>query len=210
MKNNYDNIAGIYDFLSRLIFGTAIRKSQASLIRHIESGSKILIVGGGTGWILEEICKIHENELSISYIEMSVKMIERAKKRNCKENEVKFINCAIEDFVSDEPFHTVFTPFLFDNFREEKAGLVFNKINSLLLEGGQWLHVDFVLKASSPAWQKVLLKAMYLLFRLVCNIEAAKLPEMEGRFNSYHYYLVLSQPFFSGFIWASLYKKPER
>ena len=71
MAANYDNSAWFYDRLSRLIYGKALVRSQVYLLRYIPAGSIILIAGGGTGWILEEISKLHPSGLKITYVEIS-------------------------------------------------------------------------------------------------------------------------------------------
>jgi ubiquinone/menaquinone biosynthesis C-methylase UbiE len=57
MLNNYDRIARIYDKLSRMVFGKSIVRAQQSILPFITTPARMLIVGGGTGWILEEIAR---------------------------------------------------------------------------------------------------------------------------------------------------------
>ncbi len=86
-QNNYDTVAFCYDRLSRLIYGKTQVNAQTALLPFISNGSRILIAGGGTGWILDEINKTHPSGLEIVYIERSAKMLLRSKKRNCGINE---------------------------------------------------------------------------------------------------------------------------
>ena len=58
MASNYDNSAWFYDGLSRVVYGNALISSQVYLLQFIPSNATILIVGGGTGRLLEEIAKI--------------------------------------------------------------------------------------------------------------------------------------------------------
>ena len=60
MANNYNGIAKFYDALSRIVFQRSIIISAQFLIEFIADNNKVLIVGGGTGWILEEISKLHK------------------------------------------------------------------------------------------------------------------------------------------------------
>src|ERR1700710_2430121 len=98
MQNNYDKLAWIYDPLSRLVYFKAQVNAQISLLPFIPADSKILIVGGGTGWILESIAKVHPTGLSITYVEISKKMVELAQKKNYKKNHVLFVHQAMEDY----------------------------------------------------------------------------------------------------------------
>jgi len=84
MGNNYNNIARSYDALSHIIFQNAIVKAQAHLIRFINDDDKVLIAGGGTGWILEKISELKKKNVLIVYVEKSSVMISLAQKRNYK------------------------------------------------------------------------------------------------------------------------------
>ncbi|MES1218101.1 MAG: methyltransferase domain-containing protein, partial [Bacteroidota bacterium] len=100
MPDNYDKIAKYYDQLSRVVFGRTLIQAQKALLKFITPGTNILIIGGGTGIILEEISKIYSSDLTITYVEISRNMIEIAEKRNWKQNEVYFIHQPVEEFIS--------------------------------------------------------------------------------------------------------------
>jgi ubiquinone/menaquinone biosynthesis C-methylase UbiE len=205
MSANFSNSAWFYDRLSRLVYGEALINAQVYLLKYIPTDSKILIVGGGTGWILEEITKIHPSGLDILYVEVAPKMIALSKKRNTGDNNVDFINDAVENVALPSNFDVVITPFLFDNFTEQTTSKVFKHIHSLLKPGGLWLNCDFQL--SGRWWQKILLKSMFLFFRIVCHIEASQLPDIEKHFAAYNYKCVEQQTFFGDFIISKVYKK---
>ncbi|MBB3054907.1 class I SAM-dependent methyltransferase [Mucilaginibacter gotjawali] len=204
MAANYNNSAWFYDGVSRLVYGKALIKAQVYLLRFIPPNSNVLIVGGGTGWILEEIVKIHPSGLQCTYVEVAPKMMARSKKRDTGNNQVVFINKAIEDIPFLPGFDIVVTPFLFDNFTEQTFKQVFNRIHSLLKPGGLWLNCDFQLKGKW--WQRELLKSMFLFFRLICNIEASALPAIEKQFEQYGYETIASQTFFGEFIISEVFK----
>jgi ubiquinone/menaquinone biosynthesis C-methylase UbiE len=208
MKNNYDRIAGNYDVLSRLVFQKSIVRSQKALLPLLHVPCKLLIVGGGTGWILEELTQAHPMGLRITYVEISEKMIALARNRDTGKNRVCFVHSAIEDFVSDEQFDAVMTPFLFDNFNQERAEAVFSKLDTMLMPGGNWLFVDFhIEKKLKGVWQKILLKSMYWFFATVCNVEARKLPDMGPLFQNAGYAPLHRSLHFHGFIQSVGYRK---
>ncbi len=199
-KNNYDNIAFAYDRLSRLMFGNSIQQSQICLLSYITSGSKILIVGGGSGWILEEITRLHPSGLSIVYIEASEKMTKLAKAKNIAENKVDFLNIYLEQFETTAGFDIIITSFLFDNFNETTALESFNKLDALLNKKGKWLFVDYVLNKESSYFHKLLLQTMYWFFRLVSNVQAKYLVDMNPLFLKSNYEAVFSRYFYNQFI----------
>jgi ubiquinone/menaquinone biosynthesis C-methylase UbiE len=207
MPNNYNKIAKHYDLISRLVFGKSIIKAQVSLLQFIPPKGSVLIVGGGTGWILEEISAIFPQGLMITYVEISSQMISLAQKRNCAKNTIDFVNKPVESFIPGNKFDVIITPFLFDNFMEEKIKIVFAELNASLKMQGRWLFADFVNeKNKNILWQKMLLKTMYIFFRITCNIETQKLIDMEVFFKT-EFSKINESRFYAGFIKAAVYEK---
>jgi ubiquinone/menaquinone biosynthesis C-methylase UbiE len=208
MQDNYDNIAFAYDDLSRLIFGKAQINAQTALLPYIKNGDRILIAGGGTGWILDEITKIHPAGLEIVYIESSHKMISRSEKRYSGLNKITFIQQPVEDIHLNQNFSVIITGFFFDNFELRKAESIFNYLDSLLDSGGRWLFIDF---KSNPGkryiWQHLMLKLMYFFFRLVCKIEATHLADMAPIFKRADYKTIFEKSGYGNFIHSTVYEK---
>ena len=205
MAANFNNSAWFYDRLSRMVYGQALINAQLYLIEHIKPNSNILIAGGGTGWILDEITKLHPSGLHITYVEVAANMIALSQKRNTGTNEVAYINSAIENVHLEQGFDAVITPFLFDNFTEQTLLTVFGHIHALLKPDGLWLNADFQL--TGKWWQQFLLKSMFVFFRIICGIEASKLPQIEIRFTKNNYMLIEQKTFFNEFILAKVYRK---
>lgn len=209
MMNNYDKIAKYYDFLSRLLFFKAQVNSQKDQLSHIPVKSSILIAGGGTGWILEELSNLVDQGLSITYIEISAQMISLAKKRNIKNNQIEFINIAIENYNSDHQYDVIQTAFLFDNFKKDRTNLAFHKLNTLLKPGGLWLFSDFSYHPKSDSiWKGYLLKMMYYFFNRIAKVEAEELIETSVYFEDQDYEKVMERFYYQNFIKSIVYKKP--
>ncbi|MBE7177549.1 MAG: class I SAM-dependent methyltransferase [Mucilaginibacter polytrichastri] len=207
---NYDPIARNYDWLSRLVFGRSQVRAQTSLLPFIPAGSRILIVGGGTGWILDELSALHPGGLSIDYVEASAKMTELARTKNRGENSITFHTLPVLDFQSDAKYDAVLTFFLFDNFPQEEANRVFGHIESLLAPGALWLYADFTPENSaSPFWQTFLFRLMYLFFRLICRIPARRMPDMGDVFST-AFHLKQHRTLYGGFIESKLFVGAQR
>ncbi len=103
-----------------------------------------------------------------------------------------------------QQFDVVLTPFLFDNFTQSDADGVFSTINGLLAVKSTWLYCDF--QHTGKLTHRILLRAMYLFFGLVCGVKAKQLPEME-MFAGNGYKLAGREVFMNGFIVAKVYKK---
>ena len=207
MSANYDTIASNYDWLSRLIFGKALINAQLHLLAYIQDDSHVLIVGGGTGWILEELVFLEKKGLNIDYVESSAEMMILSKKRKCGPNQVQFIQMPIESYVSNSSYDVIITPFLFDNFTMEKIGHVFFLLNDMLVNKGLWLYADFVyMSSASPFWQKILLKSMYLFFRITAKIETNKLVDMSPFFKC-GFGIMSEKSFYAKFVKSIVFQK---
>ncbi|MDB4922311.1 class I SAM-dependent methyltransferase [Mucilaginibacter sp.] len=205
MSANYNNSAWFYDRLSHMVYGRALINAQVYLLQYVPAGADVLIAGGGTGWILEELTKIHLSGLQITYVEIAADMMALSKKRNIGSNKVIFINDAVENVNPDIKFDLVITPFLFDNFTEQTTQKVFNHLHNLLKPVGLWLNADFQL--TGKWWQNILLRSMFLFFRMLCNIEASKLPDIDKQFELNGYKVIIEKAFFSDFIISRVYQK---
>jgi len=208
MKNNYDSIAGYYDVLSRMIFFRAQVKAQIDQLHAIPVNSTILIAGGGTGWILEEITKIHPSGLTITYVEISSKMLNLSKKRDVKDNIVTYVHAAMEDFKAVVSYDVLITAFFFDNFSADNGQIVFNQLNNLLNSGGVWLFSDFYYtEKSGKRWQWLLLHTMYLFFSKISSVEAKSLVNTEHLFEKNAYLPLKTNFYYSRFIKTIIYQK---
>lgn len=205
MASNYDNSAWFYDRLSRVVYGDALVKAQIYLLQYIPPNSSVLLAGGGTGWILEELTRKYSSGLQITYVEISSNMMALSKKRNWGQNQVTFINAPVEAVAIHQKFDVVFTPFLFDNFKEDTLQKVFSHLHQLLKPQGIWLNTDFQL--TGKWWQNVLLRSMFLFFRALCNIETSALPDINKRFKDKHYDVVAERTFFGDFILSMALRK---
>lgn len=178
----FDRVAFFYDGLARLVFGRSIVLAQTHFLSAIPDRSNVLMLGGGTGWILTSLLKKKSN-CCIWYIEASKKMLDYACKRISDEASVHFIHGTEENIPSDVKFNVVITHFYLDLFGRQSLEKVAQKITGMLDQHGQWIASDFV--NNGKWWQRLFLWMMYRFFRIVCDIEAAALPPWESVLNNY-------------------------
>ncbi|QXV65469.1 class I SAM-dependent methyltransferase [Mucilaginibacter sp. 21P] len=206
-KGNYDNAAVFYDRLARMVFGDSLTKAQVYILERIPANAKILIVGGGTGWILDEITKINPAGLNITYVEISAKMMALSRKRNLGDNKVTFIAQAIQQAELNNDFDVVLTPFLLDNFSEERLPAIFDPIHKALKPSGLWLYADFQL--TGKLWQNLMLKSMLLFFKVLCGVESWQLPDAKGMFARQGYKKIEERDFYGRFVVSRVYRKSK-
>ncbi len=201
---SFNRVAPFYDLLARLIFGKAIRKAQVEYLNRISSNDKVLILGGGTGWILDEIRKHGTPE--IIYVDISEKMISRSKKRGYPENKVTFITGSHHE-IPEGDYDVILTFFFLDMFNQSDVTRIVHEFREKLKSGGLWLVADFneEIQRRGNKVKKALLKFMYWFFRLTCNIEANRLAEFRQTFEKQNLKLQETKLFYSRMIFTSCY-----
>jgi len=201
--NGFDRIAFVYDFLAKLVFGKSISESQKYFLNKIEDDSKILILGGGTGWLLEELSKVKPN-CEMWYIDASAKMISLSKNKINPKQPVHFIHGTEQDIPLSIKYDVVITNFYLDLFVDQQLEVIMVKIRSSLKAGANWIVTDFV---NNGKWgQEIMLKIMYWFFRIICNIESRKLPNWSKPIERIGAKEIESGFFYSGFIKTTLYQ----
>lgn len=200
--NGFDPIAKIYDKLARIVFGRSIRDSQLHFLSLIPVNAEILILGGGTGWILNEILKIKPAS-RIWYVEASAEMISLSKKNSVSTN-ICFIHGTEDNIPPSQNFDVVVTNFYLDLFAYEKLPEVIDKILPRLKREFIWIATDFV--NEGKWWQNVLLKIMYFFFGIVSNIDSKHLPDWISILQKSRLHLIDSKCFYSGFIKTSVFR----
>ncbi|MEQ1586808.1 MAG: class I SAM-dependent methyltransferase [Cyclobacteriaceae bacterium] len=173
MAAGFDRLAPVYDALARIVIGNGIRKSQLHFLNHLTAKNKLLILGGGTGWILPFILKTNP-ALQIDYIDVSPKMIALAKGR-VKDSRVRFI-VGTEENIPDTDYDCVITNFYLDLFDDAKLESVVLRIKNSLQPGACWIATDFI---SEKFWHKSLLTVTYQFFRVTTGLQTLKLPFWE-------------------------------
>lgn len=191
---NFDPVAWFYDPLSRLVFGNKMRASQVRFFDSIPPGSTILILGGGTGWILDALfARVPDGK--VYFAERSGAMLKRAMSHG-KGFDVKFIHAGWED-LPEVTFDVAITHYLLDIFSDETLPRVCDAVSAKLKKDGVWLVSDF---APSQIWHRALLWVMYRFFRVTCGIDAGRLPDWEGCLSRVGFFAQEYEFFYGGFL----------
>ena len=200
--NNFDSVAPIYDNLSTLVFGKTMFNAQTIFLREIEQGATVLILGGGTGWLLAEVLRINLT-CKIWYVEASSNMIMLAKKKisSAEMYRVNFVHGTEDSIPAEISFDVVITPFYLDLFCNNSCHVVIQKIKSSLHAKGIWIITDFVRTAW---WHYGMLFLMYRFFEITSHIEATRLPDWESTLKQNGLEEIKSYLFYSGFIKSTL------
>jgi ubiquinone/menaquinone biosynthesis C-methylase UbiE len=190
------------------VFGQSEINAQVDLLGYVRPGDRLLIVGGGTGWILEKIAAIFPSGLEITYIESSARMMELTKTRKWGQSRVELVNSGVEEWKARMEYDCILTGFFFDNFKESHAVEIVKRLTPCLKTGGYWLDADFFYpKKRGKLWQAILLYSMYWSARLICGVEAKRLPDMDRIFGEEGYGVLYTTFHYQRFIRSVVYRR---
>jgi tRNA (cmo5U34)-methyltransferase len=203
--NSYDRIAPVYDRLAGVVFGSAIRDAQRVHLGALQNAHEILIVGGGTGWLLVDVLSIHP-QVRVTYVEASERMIELARKQISDSDSlrVEFIHGTHEMLSQPEAFDAVIINFFVDMFTTAALAEIVARLNIALQPAGQLFCTDFV---DDKGWQKMFLKLMYAFFRLATGLRNQRLAPWRKIIADNGFELAQSSLFWSGFICSQRFRK---
>ena len=204
--NNFDRIAPLYDFLTRVIFGKSIMRSQTYFFNCIRPNSKILIIGGGTGKVLNHLDSL-AIPLSVTYIERSQVMLEKS------EMHEPFLNLQVEFILGNETsipvqkYDLVLTAFFLDVFKENHLTKVVKILSEVLEPKGQWVVTDFM--KTSVIWQRILVRLMYFFFRITTGLEGDKLLDFKTYLNDLGFTSIQEKAFYHNMIKSTVYQRTD-
>lgn len=173
----FDRVAWFYDALAALVFGPALRNTQrAALVGLPTDAAHVLILGGGTGWVLAEVLR-RCPAATVLYLEASPRMLRRARARTSPGQlaRVEFRHGTQAALAQAETFDAVITFFVLDCIATPDLPAALNRLRAALRPGGRWLLADF--RPARRGWRWLLLAAMFWFFRLTTRLRARELPD---------------------------------
>lgn len=210
----FDRVAWFYDGLAKVVFADAIRKSQVALLRFIPAHATVLLLGGGTGWLLADLARLNI-PLTVLYLECSPNMLACARWRFAAlPPHLLRVTFRLGTEVDVQPaaiFEVIVTPFVLDLYPEAALRPMLQRLQRLLKTDGRWLFVDFYLDRTRanglPSWQRCFTQAMYLFFSRLCGLETRTLPDFDRLFENIPVQLTYTQYFYRRFIRAQVYRR---
>lgn len=201
----FDRLAASYDRLAQMVFGAAICESQRVWLGQIPPGSRILWVGGGTGELLPALLA-QVQPAQVTYLELSPRMLARARARlaPAQQARVDWRVGTEADLPPEARYDALLTFFVLDLFDPPHLAVMLDRLHRHLRPGGRWLFTDFVPQA---AWHRLLLRLMYLTFRVLCGISGRHELPFAAAFAQRGYQLGGERRFFRGMIAARWYKR---
>jgi tRNA (cmo5U34)-methyltransferase len=203
--NGFDRLAPFYDRLAQMLYGSAIRNAQIRFLSAIPQRSRVLILGGGTGWILQELFSFRP-DCEVWYIESSAKMLDMARRRS-PGRRIHFMLCTTLE-IPAQAFDVIMTFFFLDLFSPMTLKKMIPEILAAAKPSALWLVADFA--NQGKWWQKLLLRIMYQFFRSTCHIDARQLPDWGPIIREAGFEKKDVESFYAGFIQSEAYDSIRR
>jgi tRNA (cmo5U34)-methyltransferase len=213
-QRGYNRIAVFYDLAARIFFFNKINKSQVTLLPFLTDFKSCLILGGGSGYFLQQILSQHKTARFV-YVDLSDRMIQMAQKRikrNFPEqlHRIEFRCASVED-VKNESFDLIVCNYFLDLFPNVEADLLLKRFYSEILSSNGYVYfTDFAIPESHWIMKKMaeaLLKMLYYIFRIATFIRSTQLPDFPYLFKKNNFELFHETSFSGGIMTSAIYKK---
>jgi tRNA (cmo5U34)-methyltransferase len=181
-RADFGRVASVYDALAAAVFGRAQRRAQQAALAAglplAEAAPRVLVLGGGSGWVLTELLR-QCPAARVLYLETSAAMLARAQARLRRVApgavaQVEFRQGSEQALGPAEQFDIVVTFFVLDCFTLAEFPAALARLQAARRPRALWLVVDF--RPARTWWQRALLRAMYLFFRISVGLRTQQLP----------------------------------
>jgi ubiquinone/menaquinone biosynthesis C-methylase UbiE len=208
---DFSRVARVYDWLASLVFGRAQRRAQLAALRAglplAGPAPQVLVLGGGPGWVLTELLR-ECPAARVLYLETSAAMLAQAQAQLAhhapqERPQVEFRQGSERGLRPDEQFDALVTFFVLDCFTLEEFPRALARLQAARRPGAPWLVADF--RPPRRWWQRGLLRAMYLFFRMAVGLRAQQLPPWPTALAEICATKIYQSEFYSGFIAAQVW-----
>ena len=211
---SFDRVAPHYDTLARLVFGKSIRRAQLYFLDQIPPNARVLVVGGGTGWLLVELLRRRE-VAQVTYLEASQQMLTMARQKvranSLSAGRVRFVHGTEQALAPEERFSVVITNFVLDMYAGEVLDHLMQTLAAQLEPDGRWLFTDFRISDQKRhrGWQRLMARAMYGFFHLTAGIAHQSLPPYHQHFLKHEFQMTHERSFYGDFMVSRLYERQD-
>ncbi|WP_323755719.1 class I SAM-dependent methyltransferase [Roseivirga sp.] len=206
MKNNFNLIAPVYDGLAKVVFGKKLKQIQIQFLPLIPENASVLIMGGGTGWIINELFNTGFKG-KLTYVEASEKMISLSRRNSAFNDSIDFIHGEENAIPIDHKYDVIITNFFLDVFSEPRLDQVMSTLSGKLHNGGMWICSDFY--DTKKTRHRFLLWLMFSFFRITAKLESESLINFDPKFKKRGHSRSENFTLMNGLIFSSVYTSEQ-
>jgi ubiquinone/menaquinone biosynthesis C-methylase UbiE len=213
---SFDVLAPHYRWMEFVLAGEKLQRCRTAFLDRISAPQNILIWGEGNGRFLVE-CRRKWGDAQIVCADASEKMLALANERieRCGLN-ASGIDFVRADVLEWEPlkktFDVIVTHFFLDCFDAKQLQQIVDKLAFAALPNASWLLADFQTPLIGlQRWRaELILKVMYLFFRVATRLPAQRLTSPNSYLTSNDFFLLERQVSEWGLLHSDLWERRMR
>ncbi len=206
---NFDRVARPYRVLEYLTMGRVLERTRFHFLDRLVDGRQALVLGDGDGRFLERLLRANPS-VRATAVDSSGEMLRLLRARcEAHEDRLQTVHTNVVNFVGegDEVYDLVATHFLLDCLsHDEVTGLV-ERLRPQLRTGALWVVSEFrVPRGAMNLPSRLLIKALYLAFRLLTGLRQNELPDYSRALAQAGFKPVEQRLFLAGVLSAELWR----
>ena len=210
---NCDPIARWYRILEYLVFGRALQQRRREYINEVSNARHVLILGDGDGRFTVEFLRKNAAG-SVESIDLSSRMLRLAERRvhkfNLNRAGLRFRQGDARTVELPQQYDLIVSHFFLDCFPPEELRALVAHISDAACPKARWLVSEFrVPDAGLRRFAgSLLIKAMYLFFRVSTGLRANRLPDYPALLALHGFRRVRHQTASGGLLVSELWERP--
>ena len=208
----FDRIAFFYDAMTCVASFNQINKSQLAFIEKLSTQSTGLVIGGGTGYFLQQLLKTNRT-IHVTYVDASAKMIAYARKRVLKHlpaelHRVAFVCKPVEE-LDLGAYDVIVCNYFLDLFEDAQVATLITSFSKQMSENALLYVTDFSIPSNGMlrTGTHVGLRMLYWLFGKAVYLPTRQLPTIDPLIKQYGFTVIHTKLFLQGVLTCTVYQK---
>lgn len=212
-RMNCNWIAGYYETLEHLSFGSHLERSRFAFLSEVRAARRAIVCGGGDGRFLARL--LQANPLvQVDFVDLSERMIQLARKRvaslgSAFQGRVRFYQGDIATFEpSPRDYDLIVTNFFLDCFTETELAEVVSRLASWGAPEARWIISDFreAKGLAGRIWTGAIICGLYAAFRITTGLRVSSLPNYVAALHGQGLQLCWEEKTLGGLLYSSLWQ----
>ncbi|MEM7310911.1 MAG: class I SAM-dependent methyltransferase [Planctomycetota bacterium] len=207
----YGRIAGVYNFVARVVHGDVGTRAQRSLLSLVDAECRVLNVGCGPLPFNEELAGAAREATFVDIAPEMVAITERLVRRRFPDGPHRFVSSDVMDLPDEPTYDRVFACFMLQTFDWDDARRVLARLAGLVAPGGLLCIADEI--ATDRPWarpfQAVGRWVEHGLHHLVVDHPMHPIHDLGAALTELGWSPVHQRRLFGGSILAAAYQKRE-
>jgi ubiquinone/menaquinone biosynthesis C-methylase UbiE len=210
---NCDLLARPYRLLEYLVFGRALERRRREYIEEVADARRVLILGDGDGRFTAEFLSRNATAI-VDSLDLSSQMLrlaqERIRKRHLHRAGLRFRQGDARTAELPEECDLIVSHFFLDCFTSEELQTLISRLSRAACPQARWLISEFQVPHTGMRRfaGDLLIKAMYLFFRVSTGLRASRLPDHPALLARHGFRRVRQQPAAGGLLISELWERP--